>query len=392
MSAGGTAGKHDGMSAMLRSLCVACALLAALAAAAATAADRTLPTVPAGFTLEAVAHVTGARELAVAPNGDLFIGTLGSDVMLLRAPESRNVGQPETFAHIDEAPDAGVAVAGSDVYVGTRYGVWRVPFDASDKAGTPVKLASVRTGGGGGHSTTSVALLDGRLYAGVGSSCNACVETDPTRATIQELAPSGGALRAKAVHIRNAIALAVAPDGALWAGVAGQDELERGHPYEIFDAVTKHAGVVDYGWPVCYENHRRAGNADADCAHQTVPSAVFPAYDTPIGATFYPAKPTGRYAFPAAYAGGAFVTLHGSWHQPPVPPRVAFVPMRNGMPATPVDWADPAAQWREFVGGFQRADGSRIGRPTGIAVGREGSLFVADDQTGTIYRIRPARG
>jgi glucose/arabinose dehydrogenase len=196
-------------------------------------------------------------------------------------------------------------------------------------------------------------------------------------------------MQAKAVHIRNPIALAVDPRGELWAGVAGQDELEHGHPYEIFDAVTRHPGVPDYGWPTCFENHRSAGSAGGDCAHQTVARVVFPAYETPIGAVFYPAHPTGRFAFPAPYAGGAFVTLHGSWHQPPVPPRVVFVPMRDGEPATPVDWSDPGKQWREFVGGFQRDDGSRIGRPTGIAVGTEGSLFVADDTAGVIYRIRP---
>jgi glucose/arabinose dehydrogenase len=43
-----------------------------------------------------------------------------------------------------------------------------------------------------------------------------------------------------------------------------------------------------------------------------------------------------------------------------------------------------------FVGGFQLADGvTRIGKPTGIAVGAQGSLFVADDVNGMVYRIRP---
>jgi glucose/arabinose dehydrogenase len=120
-----------------------------------------------------------------------------------------------------------------------------------------------------------------------------------------------------------------------------------------------------------------------------IPRVVFPAYNTPIGATFYPLHPTGKYAFPAEYAGGAFVALHGSWHEPLVPPRVAFVAIKGDEPLKPVDWSDPSAQWREFVGGFQRADESRIGRPTGIAVGPEGSLFVADDQAGVVYRIRP---
>ena len=55
----------------------------------------------------------------------------------------------------------------------------------------------------------------------------------------------------------------------------------------------------------------------------------------------------------------------------------------------PVDWADPDAQWTEFLSGCQSADGSRTCRPTGVAVGPDGSLFVSDDLDGGIYRIRP---
>jgi glucose/arabinose dehydrogenase len=64
--------------------------------------------------------------------------------------------------------------------------------------------------------------------------------------------------------------------------------------------------------------------------------------------------------------------------------------MTGDSPTTPANWSDPTAQWTEFVGGFQLADGtSRIGRPAGLSVGAQGSLFVADDQNGTVYRIRP---
>jgi len=64
--------------------------------------------------------------------------------------------------------------------------------------------------------------------------------------------------------------------------------------------------------------------------------------------------------------------------------------MHGDSPVTAVDWSDPDKQWSEFAGGYQ-ADGSnqRIGRPTGVVVGPEGDLFVADDDTGAIYRIRP---
>ena len=89
-----------------------------------------------------------------------------------------------------------------------------------------------------------------------------------------------------------------------------------------------------------------------------------------------------------------FVGIHGSWHTaggvPVDPPHVAFVPFSGASPARAVNWNDPTAQWNDFFTGFQRADGSRIGRPTGVAVGAQGSLFVADDQNGVVYRIRPA--
>jgi glucose/arabinose dehydrogenase len=347
-------------------------------------------TVPPGFTIEKIATIRRAREIAVAPNGDLFVATSGSTVYVI--PDAQGTpGAPMPFVSIDDAPVAGVTLDGSRVILGSQQAVWEVPYRTGERqaAAAPRKLAGVRPAGPAGHDTTSVAVARGVLYASIGSSCNSCQpERDPTRATIQ-MVGDDGRLTPRARNIRNAIALAVNPQtDTLWAGVAGQDELPHGHPYEIFDPVTLHPGVVDYGWPYCYENHQAAGAHD--CSAQTVPRVVFPAYATPIGAVFYPLHPAGPYAFPAAYRGGAFVTLHGSWHQPPVAPRVAFVPMNGDAPVTSVDWNDPTAQWREFAGGFQ-AGWSRIARPAGIAVGSDGSLFISDDQAGGIYRIRPSR-
>jgi glucose/arabinose dehydrogenase len=349
-----------------------------------------LPTVPPGFSIEVIAHVDAARELAAAPNGDLLVGTNGNSVYVIPGADG-TPGTPNVYVHLQDRHAAGVALSDGWLYIGSKLGVWRVPYHAGDHAAhvAPQKLAAVRTLVDDGHATTSVAVAGETLYVSVGSSCNACEETDPTRATIQEMALAGGAMHPKAVRIRNAIALAVNPaTGSLWAGVAGQDELEHGHPYEMFDDVSAHAGTVDYGWPYCYED-RRSVSAGRDCSAVAVARAVFPAYDTPIGAAFYPLHTSGPHAFPDAYRGGAFVALHGSWHVPPVAPRVAFVPMHGDNPVTPVNWSDPDVQWSEFVGGFQQIAVWRIGRPTGVAVGADGSLFVADDQAGVVYRIRP---
>jgi len=362
-----------------------------------------------GLRLEMIASVPQARELTALPNGDLLVGTAGKSVYVIpnadAADAAARPGAPAVFATFDDAPAQGVAFskATCTVFVGTQHGIYSIPYaDGQVEAGVAHSIAMVRTGGvvhtaldSDTHSTTSVAVASGMLYVGVGSSCNACTEVDPTRATIQVMQLDGSGMATRATRLRNPIALAENPaTGSLWAGNAGQDGLPLGHPYELFDLVTAHPTPADYGWPDCEENQTpyRAG---ASCATTVVPLVELPAYSTIIGAAFYPVQPTGPYAFPAAYRGGALLTAHGSWHTEPdgtfyTPPRVAHVAMRGDAPNVPVNWTDPATQWNEVVGGFQLADGkTRIGRPAGIAVGPLGSVFVSDDQASLVYRLRP---
>lgn len=357
-------------------------------------------TLPQGFTAEVVATVPLARELAALPNGDLLVGTLGAQVFLIANVEG-TPSPPSSYFDMPEGPAQSVAfdAATSTLFVATTSGVWSAPYAAGQPPARPKKIASVRTGGisgtdGDTHVTTSVAVSGSTLYVGVGSSCNACTESDSTRAVILTMNFDGSNVVRKATRIRNAIALAVNPaTGALWAGGAGQDNLPLGHPFEFFDAVSLHPGTADYGWPDCEEN-QHPYVAGADCSQTVTPLLALPAYSTWIGAVFYPANQTGAHAFPAANR-GLYLAGHGSWHTTNgryfTPPRVAFVAMNGDAPAHPANWSDPNAQFSEFIGGYQLADGvTRIGRPTGLAVGAQGSLFVADDQSGKIYRVRPA--
>jgi len=361
----------------------------------APAADPNLH-VPAGFLISTIAQVGGARQLAPLPNGDLIVGTGGTTVAIVPNAESPGAaGTPATFATINDAPAQGVAYGGGFVFVATQFGVYRIPYSTGAQSGTPQKIASVRPGGSSDHTSTSVTVSGSSLYVSVGSSCNACVETDPTRATIQRMALDGSGMTPQARRWRNAIGITTDPvSGVVWAGGAGQDDLPQGHPYEYADPVSTRTAPADYGWPDCEENHV-AYTPGANCSNVVVPEVVFPAYSTIIGVAVYPASQTGAYAFPAAWRGGLFASMHGSWHAgsngvPIAPPHVAFVPLNGNAPARAVNWNDPTAQWNDFLTGFQNASGARIGRSTGVAVGPQGSLFVADDATGNIYRIRPS--
>ncbi len=385
-------------------------LLAALVACAGVAPAPDLHA-PKGFSVEQIAQIDGARELAPLPNGDLLIGTTGSDVYIVADAESRP-GTPQVFATLDDERASGVAFAAerSEIYVATGHHVWAIPYHGERKARQIRRIADVRQGpvapgtDGDIHRTTSVAFTAGRVYAAAGSSCNAtmddgkkpCTEIDPTRAAVSVMNPDGSDFAQRAKRIRNAIALAVNPaTGSVWVGDAGQDDLPFEHPYEFLDDLSAHPGDADYGWPVCEEN-RHAYWPGYTCTNTVEPVVELPAYSTIIGATFYPERQSGPYAFPQRYRGGLFVAVHGSWHVKDgcsaEPPRVVFVPMNGDRPAKRVDWSDPTTQWSDFLTGFQSGCISRIGRPTGVAVGPKGSLFVGDDDAGAVYRVRPAHG
>jgi glucose/arabinose dehydrogenase len=366
-------------------------------------------TVPSGFTLDAIAAVAQARELAALPNGDLLVATSGTKIFIIpNAEGSGTPGAPSTFATINDTPVQGVTFdpVTCQVFAAGTAGIYAMSYKDAQMTATPgTAIAKLRQGaivpeltpsmfGQDTHKTTSVAVAGGKLYAGVGSGCNMCVETDPTRATVQVMNLDGSSMSTRATHFRNAIAVTVNPaTGTVWAGGAGQDNLPPDHPYEFIDAVTLHSGEADYGWPYCEEDHVQYYDGGWTCANTVAPLVELPAYSTIIGATFYPAAASGSHAFPSSYAGGLFLATHGSWHGPQqnvmyVLPHVVFVPMNGDAPKTAVDWSDPTKQWTEFLGGITGA-GTYTARPTGIAVGSQGSLFIADDQNGLVYRVRP---
>jgi glucose/arabinose dehydrogenase len=385
-------------------------------------------TVPSGLVIQTIANVGSARELVGLPNGDLLVGTGGSSIYIVpNAEASGAAGTPKVFATISETvppnePSTGInnadGVAFSPstctIFVSSEYHVWSTPYKDGDLAAENLQaIATVRTGptanpgDGDYHTSTSVAVSGSTLYASMGSSCNGCTgETDPQRAAIWKMNLTGSGMTLFAEHMRNAIALAVDPvSGHVWAGGAGQDDLATYHPYEYMDDVTASAaasagGVANYGWPYCEENHVAYSTPPASwtngCAGTIQPLGEFPAYITHIGAVFYPANPTGAYALASPYRGALIVTSHGSWHTPngscTLAPEVDYVPMSGDTPVTAMtNWGvnSPTAQYANLVTGFQPGCTSRNGRATGVTVGSQGSVFVADDQAGLIYRIRP---
>ena len=145
-----------------------------------------------------------------------------------------------------------------------------------------------------------------------------------------------------------------------------------GWPYIYYDPMQeKKILAPEYGG-----DGKKTGGEDA-----IDPVVAFPAHLAPDGLLFY----TGSQ-FPEKYKNGAFIAFHGSWNRAPEPQEgfyVAFVPFSNGK---------PSGKWEIFANGFsggpdKTASGGAIHRPCGLAQGPDGSLYITDDNKGSIWKI-----
>ena len=99
------------------------------------------------------------------------------------------------------------------------------------------------------------------------------------------------------------------------------------------------------------------------------------AHTAPLQMTFYQGD-----HFPAGYKGSAFVTMHGSWNRDR---RVGYKVVRLLFDAS----GKPTGEYEDFMTGFVVSATQVWGRPVGVAVANDGSLFVTEDGNGTIWRI-----
>ncbi len=402
----------------------------AAAAAEACAPDDGGLELPDGFCAQVVAKEVGrARHIAVDASGDVYVALRsgrGEDaepggIVALR--DTTGDGVADVSGRIDsDIGGTGVAVRGGHLWFGRDDAVlrWDLPEGALLPEGEPETIVrGLRHEGG--HAAKPLAFDgDGNLYVNVGSPSNACQEEERSRRSpgldpCPQLETNAGIWRFDAdaagqtqadggrfaTGMRNTVALAWNPvDEHLYAAIHGRDQLAQLWP----DLYTQEESAElpaeefvrveegdDFGWPYCYHDHRQGqkvlapeyggdGEEVGRCAEKEDPLVAFPGHWAPNGLHFY----TGDQ-FPERYRGGAFVAFHGSWNRAPRPQegyKVVFVPFEDG---------EPTGEWEEFALGFrEEGQGPREAdhRPSGLAQGPDGSLYVTDDQAGWIWRIR----
>jgi len=352
------------------------------------------PRAPQGFRVEEFqTGLSNPRLIRTAPNGDLFVAeSRPGRVRVLRAKEGAGVAEVnEVFAAGLDRP-FGIAFypLGPDprwVYVAETGRVVRFPYQNGDlkaRGRLEVIVPDIPGGGllrGGGHWTRDVAFSnDGkRMFVSVGSHSNVAEEpllSEERRADILQYDPEGKSFRVYASGLRNAVGIAVHPEtGQVWASVNERDGLGDDL---VPDYITRVKEGGFYGWPWFYlgphQDPRHAGAHPELKDKVVVPDVLLQSHSASLEMAFY----TGR-SFPSEYHGNAFAAEHGSWNRKR---RTGYKVIR-----LPVKDGTPTGEYEDFLTGFVLSDESVFGRPVGVAVGKDGSLFVSDDGGELIWRV-----
>ena len=328
---------------------------------------------PAGFEIRIYARVPQARQMALSPNGTLFVGTRDEGKVFAVKDGSGGPGAIVEIARGLDMPN-GVAIRDGALYVAEVSRVWRYDAIESHLANPPKPVLVREFPKDHHHGWKFIAFgPDGLLYVPVGAPCNIC-QPEPMYAAIHRMRPDGSGFETFARGIRNTVGFDWQPGTKdLWFTDNGRDMLGDEVPPDELDRAPRPG--MDFGYPTCHG--RNVSDPELGrrrpCSATTPPAVELGPHVAALGMRFYTGK-----AFPEKYRQGIFIAEHGSWNRShKIGYRVTFVPIKNG---------DPAG-YETFAEGWLQGE-RPWGRPVDVLVMPDGSMLVSDDYAGVIYQIR----
>jgi glucose/arabinose dehydrogenase len=301
-------------------------------------------------------------------------------ISLLRDADGDGVAETKTALLTGLYSPFGMAFANGELFVANADGLVAFPYQPGQTQITakPRNVTALPSGYNHHWTKSLVASPDGKfLFVGVGSNSNVGengMEMEKGRAAIWMIDARTGAYRIFAGGLRNPVGIAWNPwSKQLWTSVNERDEIGNDL---VPDYITSVRDGGFYGWPYSYYGQTvdtRPPANPAMVARAIAPDYALGPHTASLGLTFSEGAALGP-----AFSQGAFIGQHGSWNRKPASGyKVIFVPFAG---------AQPSGKPLDVLTGFRVGD-KAYGRPVGVQVARDGSLLVADDVGGKVWRV-----
>ncbi len=357
--------------------------------------------VPDGFEATIFARdIKGARVMVRDQKGAMLVSQT-SEGKVVALPDLNGDGQADQTIEVLSGlkqphglavicPATGNTSADQDacvLYVAETGELKAYAYDADTYKATYQKTLATFPTGSGHFTRTLLPTPDQKaLLVSVGSSCNACDEDSPVRASIQQVDIATGAMTEYARGLRNSVFMAHHPvTGELWATENGRDILGDDIPPDEINII-KQGG--DYGWPICYGENIHDTDYDKrqyiqnPCTGKVPAHVDLPAHVAALGLAFVPEE-----GWPEDYWHDALVAYHGSWNRSEP----------AGYKVVRIDFLNPEGTLRQdqftedFMTGFLleggRGASDAIGRPVAVMAEPGGTVYISDDRAGAIYEV-----
>jgi glucose/arabinose dehydrogenase len=337
--------------------------------------------VPRGYAIEVFASgVSNARQMALLPSGTLLVGSRDAGVVSAVLPGASALERRVVTLVGDLQMPTGIAVHAGDLYiadVGRIYRVSRVEVRIAEVArGAPQvrpELVTDRLPSNEHHGWKYLRIdAEGRLIVPIGAPCNVCDRDADGYAQIVRMRPDGSQREVLARGVRNSVGFDFEPGtGHLWFTDNGRDWLGEDLPSCELDRVTWPG--QHFGFPFCHQGDSLDPlfGKGRSCGEFVPPMAKLGAHVAPLGVTFW--------------QGDAVVALHGSWNRSR---KSGYKVVRVLLERKPGGSAVRGVE--DLVSGWLNGE-MAWGRPSDVLAMPDGSLLIADDQQGLVYRLTEKR-
>jgi glucose/arabinose dehydrogenase len=334
--------------------------------------------VPAGFKVTLWAHgINNAREMVWGDKGTLFVSSrvAGNVYALVDKGDARDV---KVIAKGLNLPN-GIAFKNGTLYIAEVSRITKM-VGIEDKLDNPPAMEVVYDilPRDLPHGWKHLAFgPDGKLYFNIGAPCNICLPPD-THANLSRVNPDGTGFEYVAHGVRNSVGFDWHPiTKKLYFTTHGRDWMGEDSPSDRFDVVTRKG--QHFGYPFCHAGDMLDPEfgKGKNCNDYVKPLLKTGPHVAGNGVEFY----TGSM-FPAEYQSRAFLAQRGSWNRSK---KVGFRVMM-----VTLDAKGGVAKYEPFAEGWLQGD-EIWGRPVYTRTMKDGSLLIADDYAGAIYRVSYSR-